>query len=129
MRIIRTSSGVARTRIDTISVLMQEDLPAPVAPAMRMCGILARLATTKPPSMSLPRPTIMGCWSRVAVPLRSTSPRDTCSRSVLGISTPTALLPGIGDRIRTSADFTAYAMLRESWVIRSTLTAGPSSTS
>ena len=48
---------------------------------------------------------------------------------MFGISTPTADLPGIGDRIRTSADFTAYAMLRDSWVIRSTLTAGPSSTS
>jgi hypothetical protein len=63
------------------------------------------------------------------MPLRSTSPRLTSSRSVFGISTPTADLPGIGDRIRTSADFTAYAMLRDSWVIRSTLTAGPSSIS
>ena len=42
---------------------------------------------------------------------------------------PTADLPGIGLMIRTSGDFTAYAMLRLSWMIRSTFTAGPSSTS
>ena len=35
----------------------------------------------------------------------------------------------MGLRIRTSGDFTAYAMLRESWVIRSTFTPCPSSTS
>ena len=34
---------------------------------------------------------------------RMTSPRATFSRSVLGISMPMADLPGIGDRIRTSA--------------------------
>ena len=44
--ISRTSSGVARIRIEMISELMQLDLPAPVAPAIRMCGIFARLATT-----------------------------------------------------------------------------------
>ena len=43
---IRTSSGVARIRIEMIIELMQVDLPAPVAPATRMCGIFARLATT-----------------------------------------------------------------------------------
>ncbi len=48
---------------------------------------------------------------------------------MFGISTPTALLPGIGLMIRTSGLFTAYAMLRDSWVIRSTFTAGPSSIS
>jgi len=33
-------------RIETIMELMKLDLPAPVAPATRMCGILARFATT-----------------------------------------------------------------------------------
>ena len=42
---------------------------------------------------------------------------------------PMADLPGIGDRIRTSALATAYAMFRLSAVTFSTLTAGPSSTS
>ena len=49
--------------------------------------------------------------------------------STLGISMPIADLPGIGLRIRTSADATAYAMFFESAVTFSTLTAGPSSTS
>ena len=90
-----------------ITPLMQTDLPAPVAPAISMCGILARLATTVRPSTSLPRPTTIGWWSEVATGERSTSPRLTISRSVFGISTPMADLPGIGDRIRTSALFTA----------------------
>ena len=64
-----------------------------------------------------------GRWWRPASAARRRA--TTFSGSVFGISTPTALLPGIGLRIRTSGDFTAYAMLRESWVIRSTLTPGP----
>ncbi len=112
-----------------ISVFMHPDLPAPVAPATRMCGIFARLAQTKPPSTSLPRPTTIGWWSLVAVLLRRTSPRLTISRSVFGISMPIADLPGIGLRMRTSALATAYAMFFDSAVTRSTFTAGPSSTS
>ena len=125
----RTSSGVARVSTDTSSELRQELFPAPVAPAIRMCGILARLATTYPPSMSLPSATTSGWWSLVAARERRTSPSATFSRSVFGISTPTADLPGIGEMIRTSGDLTAYAMLRDNWVIRSTFTPGPSSTS
>ncbi len=79
--------------------------------------------------MSLPSPTSIGWWSEEAARERSTSPSATFSGSEFGISTPTALLPGIGLRIRTSGDFTAYAMLRDSWVMRSTFTPGPSSTS
>ena len=127
--IIRTSSGVERIRIEQIIELMKHDLPEPVAPATSRCGILARLATTKPPSTSLPRPQTIGWWSPRAVPDRSTSPRETISLSTLGISMPIADLPGIGLRIRTSAEATAYAMFFESAVTFSTLTAGPSSTS
>ena len=76
---------------------MQVDLPAPVAPAISMCGIFARLATTNPPSTSLPRPTTIGWWSPAATGERRTSPRLTISLSVLGISMPIADLPGIGD--------------------------------
>jgi S-DNA-T family DNA segregation ATPase FtsK/SpoIIIE len=38
---------------------------------------------------------------------RSTSPSETISRSVFGISTPIALLPGMGERMRTSLLATA----------------------
>ena len=106
-RIIRTSSGVERISTEVISELMQLDLPEPVAPAMSTCGILARLATTKPPSTSLPSPTTIGWWSWRAIGARSTSPRLTVSLSEFGISMPMADLPGIGDRIRTSALATA----------------------
>ena len=62
--------------------LIQLDLPAPVAPATRRCGIFARFAQTDPPSTSLlPRPTTIGWWLDVAAVLRMTSPRLTSSRS------------------------------------------------
>ena len=106
-RIIRTSSGVARVRIEVISPFRQTDLPAPVAPAISMCGILARFATMTRPSTSLPRPTTIGWWSDSATCDLSTSPRLTTSLSAFGISTPIADLPGIGEMIRTSALLTA----------------------
>jgi hypothetical protein len=71
----------------------------------------------------------IGWWSLRALFERSTSPRETISLSTLGISTPIALLPGMGDRMRTSLEATAYAMFLLSAVTFSTLTAGPSSTS
>ena len=127
--IIRTSSGVERIRIEVIIELMKLDLPEPVAPATSRCGIFARLATTKPPSTSLPRPHTIGWWSERAEPDRSTSPSDTISLSRLGISMPIADFPGIGLRMRTSADATAYEMFLASAVTFSTFTAAPSSTS
>ena len=47
-------------RIDATIEFTKLDLPEPVAPATSKCGILARLATTKPPSTSLPRPMTIG---------------------------------------------------------------------
>ena len=38
--------------------LMPTDLPDPVVPATRQCGIFARSATTGFPTMSLPRPIV-----------------------------------------------------------------------
>ena len=102
-RIIRTSSGVDRISTEVIIELMKLDLPDPVAPATSRCGIFDRFATTKLPSTSLPRPATSGWWSPRALPERSTSPRETISLSVLGISMPIADLPGIGERMRTSA--------------------------
>ncbi len=129
MSTIRTSAGLARMRIDVIIEFTKLDLPEPVEPATSRCGILARFATTKPPSTSLPRPMVSGCTDFCAAFERSTSPSETISRSLFGISTPIALLPGIGDRMLTSLLATAYEMLRASAVTRSTLTPGPSSSS
>jgi hypothetical protein len=49
MRIMRTWSGVDRMRTEVRIELMQLDLPAPVAPAMRMWGIVARFISTALP--------------------------------------------------------------------------------
>ena len=71
----------------------------------------------------------MGCRSWPATLERKTSPNATISLSAFGISIPTADLPGIGDRMRTSLLATAYEIFLASAVIRSTFTALPSSTS
>ena len=108
IRIIRTSSGVARDSSETSIELTKLDLPEPVAPATSRCGIFARLALTKWPSMSLPSPMHQRVRARLrAAPLRSTSPSRTISRSVLGTSMPTADLPGIGASSRTLSVATA----------------------
>ena len=93
--------------IDVIIELMKEDFPAPVAPATRRCGIFARLATTYWPRTFLPTPTVRGWSAFCATWERRTSPSMTVSRSVLGISMPMADLPGMGERMRTSAEATA----------------------
>ena len=107
MRIIRTSSGVARVSNEISIELTKLDLPEPVEPATSRCGIFARFAEMKSPSMSLPRPITNGWWSRRVEAAVSTSASRTISRSVLGTSIPTADLPGIGASIRTLSVATA----------------------
>ena len=46
----------------TISELMHTDLPEPVEPAIRVCGILARSAMVTLPAMSRPRRPPAGFW-------------------------------------------------------------------
>jgi hypothetical protein len=107
MRIIRTSSGVARASSDTSIELTNDDLPEPVEPATSRCGIFVRFAVTMWPSMSLPRPITIGCVSLTVDGARSTSPSRTISRSLFGTSMPTADLPGIGASRRTLSVATA----------------------
>ena len=82
--------------------LMQLDLPAPVAPAISRCGVVARSRNTASPAMSLPIATSSGPVAAAASGARSRSPRATSWRVWLGTSTPIADLPGIGARMRTS---------------------------
>ena len=110
-------------------LLMQLDLPAPVAPAMRTCGNVARLASTDLPAMSRPIPTSSGCTARFASSVARMSPRVTIGRSRFGTSTPIALRPGIGARMRTSWLAIAYAISLLSPVTRFTFTPGASSSS
>src|SRR5438270_5244282 len=96
MRIIRTSSGVDRRRIEVSSALMQPDLPEPVVPAMSRCGMRARSVHTAVPEMSLPSHTESGL--AVAGMSPKMSPSVTRFGERFGSSTPTACLPGIGAR-------------------------------
>ena len=104
---MRTSCGVARSRIEDSIAFTQPDLPAPVVPATSRCGILARSAPIARPATSLPSHTVSGDQSEGGA--WKTSPRCTIRRRVLGTSTPTACLPGIGARMRMSEAASAYA--------------------
>ena len=119
-----------RISIDVTIELMQLDLPAPVAPAMSTCGNVVTSSIIDLPAMSRPSPTRSPVDVFAAASgAESTSPSVTITRSLFGTSTPIALRPGIGARIRTSSDAMAYWM---SWlrpVTRFTFTPGPSSSS
>ena len=78
------------------------DLPAPVAPAISRCGVVARLRNTGLPAMSLPMATSSGSVAAVACGDTSRSPSATSWRVWFGTSTPIAERPGIGARMRTS---------------------------
>ena len=54
----RTSSGLALKSSDKIMALIPTDLPAPVVPATKQCGILARSATIGLPAISLPKANV-----------------------------------------------------------------------
>ena len=88
--------------------LTQPDLPEPVVPATSTCGCLARSVPIALPAMSLPSQTVSG--DHPAGASWKTSPRWTIRRTAFGTSTPTAVLPGIGARMRISDAASAYAM-------------------
>ena len=81
---------------------MPLDLPAPVAPAISRCGVVARSRNTDLPAMSLPIATSSGPVSSLASGDTIRSPSATSWRVWLGTSTPIAERPGIGARMRTS---------------------------
>ena len=101
---MRTWSGVERISTEVMSELMHDDLPAPVAPAMRTWGMVARLASTARPLMSRPTATSSGWLARRASSEPRMSPRATTWRLALGTSTPMAWRPGMGARMRTSGE-------------------------
>ncbi len=82
--------------------LMPLDLPAPVAPAMSMCGVDARSRNTAFPAMSLPIATSSVLEADCASADERRSPSATSCRWWFGTSTPIAERPGIGARMRTS---------------------------
>ena len=101
--IIRTSSGVVLYRILIKIEFVNTDLPEPVVPAISICGIFAISATTTRPAISLPAgKASLDLCSLSSLDI-SNSFRYTVSLLSLGISIPTAALPGIGASIRISA--------------------------
>ena len=104
--------------------LMHTDLPEPVCPAISTWGIFAMSATMYLPELSLPRPTAIFEGCRRASAHSNTSRRRTISTLSLGISTPTAALPGIGASMRTDMAARRMAISSESAVMRLTFTPG-----
>ncbi len=58
--IIRTCSGSVLYRMLSTIALIATDLPEPVVPAIRRCGMRARSAQTELPPMSLPSASVSG---------------------------------------------------------------------
>ena len=58
----RTSSGLALKSKDKIIALMPTDLPAPVVPATKQCGIFAKSTTIGAPEISLPKASVNREW-------------------------------------------------------------------
>ncbi len=125
----RTSSGVARQSRLVIRAFTMTLLPEPVAPAIRRWGILARSAARAWPATSRPR---------AKVSLEPEAPKSTSSmirrsetmlKSLLGISRPTTVLPGMGASIRIVRAARAIARSSERLSIRETLIDGSGSTS
>ena len=101
--IIFTSFGSDLKIILMMRVLIQTDLPEPVAPAIKRCGILAISVTTTCPPISLPTAKARrDLWFLKESESRS-SLKYTILFSLFGTSIPTADFPGIGASIRISA--------------------------
>jgi hypothetical protein len=75
IRIIRTSSGVDRNRIDAIMQLRPTLLPVPVEPAISRCGMVARSVAQTSPLTALPSPSVSRPEARLKDSDSSTSRR------------------------------------------------------
>ena len=128
--IMRTWSGVALMITDVGMELMKLDLPEPVAPATKRCGILVRSAVTKWPSTSLPTPVSIGFGSFLALSgseARRQAPRFHGRRSVFRCRWRTCLRSPTGCARRSWPPRRPCFSRRS--VTFSTFTPGPSSTS
>ena len=105
------------------------DLPVPVAPATRRCGMRARSATTTFPVVSLPsaRASFESACSYST--LSSSSPMKTFSRRGLETSMPTTGFPGMGASTRTESARSAIERSSARVTMRFTLTPGAGSKS
>ncbi len=98
-----TSSGLLVIRMPPIKELMATDLPVPVAPATRRCGILPKSLITVLPVISLPSISGSSYLSTSCVNFLTISFVYTKFGVGLGISTPMKEVPGIGASILKDA--------------------------
>ena len=82
--------------------MIQTDLPLPVEPATSKCGVLSISHQTTLPIIFLPSGQSNLLLLLLAGTFSITSLKDTGVVSLLGISIPTVLLPGIGASILIS---------------------------
>ena len=101
--------------------LIQTDLPEPVAPATRRCGIAAKSAITVLPYTSLPKASGILFFALVNPSSCKSSLRGTATFSSFAISMPTVSFPGIGARILIASAFVARARSASNCVILETL--------
>lgn len=97
----RTSSGVALKSIDIIMPFTPTDLPEPVMPATKRCGIFAKSPTTGVPAMSLPSATVSLDLASANTGEDKISLNITSWRLSLGNSMPIVFLPAMVSTIRT----------------------------
>ena len=131
-----TSSGFALYSILMIIVLIQTDLPEPVAPAIKRCGIFAISVTLTLPAISFPTAKVIFDLAFLNSSDSTSSLKETATLWLFGTSMPTAAFPGIGASIRisaaarlsfiSSARFTIFdTFTPSSGVISNLVTAGP----
>ena len=77
-----------------IIVLIPTDLPEPVVPAIRRCGILSRFAKMLFPDISFPNARIRESLFIINSSSSIKSPKNTPSLLLFGISIPKLVLPG-----------------------------------
>ena len=120
--------GELRYRSDEIKVFVITDLPEPVVPAIRRCGILPKSATTARPEISFPTAKVNGDVASFQASLSRMPRSRTSAAFTLGISIPTRRVPGIGASIRilSTARFRANSLSRASILERLTPAGGRS---
>ena len=108
------SLGALRYNKLEIKVFVITDLPEPVVPAIKRCGILAKFATTALPEISLPTANVSGSVAFFHSLLSITPRSRTSADFAFGNSTPTERVPGIGASILilSTARFNANSLSR-----------------
>ena len=119
---MRSVSGVFCSSSAAMMEFTHTDLPAPVAPAMSMCGMARKSAATACPETSCPRPRRRPPFSLLKASDSIMSRRETTDGSSLGTSMPTKPLPGIGAWMRMLRAESASARSSARLVILLTLT-------